>query len=54
MVTWDYSGETYFREHEISSLSDADEALSLLAGREAAELARIGDESERELGEHLT
>jgi hypothetical protein len=39
------------REHEISSLSAADDALSLLAGRQAAELARISDEIERALGE---
>src|SRR3954470_13151418 len=32
------------REHEISSLSDADDALSIFAGEQAGELARIGDE----------
>lgn len=39
------------REHEISSLSEADDALSLLAGRQADELAQIADEIERALGE---
>jgi hypothetical protein len=38
------------REHEISSLSDADDALSLLAGRQAGELGRIAEEIERALG----
>src|SRR4051812_8602245 len=42
---------TVGREHEISSLSDADDALSLLAGRQAGELARIADEIEHALGE---
>jgi hypothetical protein len=38
------------REREISSLSDADDVLSLFAGEQAGELARIGDEIERALG----
>jgi hypothetical protein len=38
------------REHEVSSLSDADDALSLLAGRQAGELARIAEEIEEALG----
>jgi hypothetical protein len=38
------------REHEISSLSEADDALSILAGELAAELSRIGDEMEGVLG----
>jgi len=37
------------REHEVSSLSDEDDALSLLAERQAAELSRIGDEIEKAL-----
>jgi hypothetical protein len=38
------------REHEISSLSDADDALSIFAGEQAGELARIADEIEAALG----
>ncbi len=37
------------REHEISSLSEADDALSIFAGEQAAELSRIADEIEEEL-----
>jgi hypothetical protein len=39
------------REHEISPLSRIDDELSILAGVQAGELARIGDEIERALGE---
>jgi hypothetical protein len=39
------------REHEISSLSDVDNALSIFAGEQAGDLARIADEIERALGE---
>jgi hypothetical protein len=42
------------REHEVSSLSDADDALSILAEQLSGEVGRIGDEMERELGERLT
>jgi hypothetical protein len=38
------------REHEISSLSSADEALSEFAGRQALELSRIAREIEAALG----
>jgi hypothetical protein len=38
------------REHEVSSLSSADEALSEFAGRQALELSRIAREIEAALG----
>jgi hypothetical protein len=39
------------REHEISSLSEVDDALSLLAGHQAGELRQIADEmSGRSIG----
>jgi hypothetical protein len=39
------------REHETSSLSPSDDALSLIAARQAVELARIADEIEHALRE---
>jgi hypothetical protein len=41
------------REHEVSSLSSADSALSHLAARQALEISRIADEIEGALGERL-
>jgi hypothetical protein len=38
------------REHEVSSLSSADSALSHVAARQALEVARIADEIEQALG----
>lgn len=38
------------REHEEAALTEANTALSQLAGREAGELARIADEIEEALG----
>jgi len=38
------------REHEISSLSEADEELSRLAGEHAVEIGSVADRIERELG----
>lgn len=39
------------KEHQVSSLSPADELLSQFAGRQALVLSRIADEIEHELGE---
>jgi hypothetical protein len=39
------------REHEVSSLSEDEDVLSLIAARQSLELARIADEIERALGE---
>jgi hypothetical protein len=39
------------REHEVSSLSSADEALSHCAARQALELARVAREIKQALGE---
>jgi hypothetical protein len=39
------------REHVLSSLTSADEVLSLFAERQAVELSRIADEIEESLGE---
>jgi hypothetical protein len=39
------------REHQVSSLSPADEVLSLFAGRQALELSRIAGEIEQAIGE---
>lgn len=38
------------REHEVSSLFDEDDALSLMAERQAGEVGRIADELEGVLG----
>jgi len=38
------------REHQDASLSESDTALSVLAGRLARELSRVGDEIEQALG----
>ena len=41
------------REHEVSSLSSADEVLSLFAERQALELSRIAQGIEQALGEEV-
>jgi hypothetical protein len=41
------------REHEEAALTDADTALSLLAGRLAGELARIAEEIESAIGREV-
>jgi len=41
------------REHEVSSLSADDDALSRFAEREAQKLARIADEIEQAIGERV-